>query len=152
MLFRSETHPPEGHSPPAQDSEQPIVRSPSPDGGPSIPTRFKQALVAEKALRRATSTDQMVDRIMSRLDKLDAYWQSDDTILEKLDRSSLIQLIKGETELVDRLQALQGKATQIIGVEHQQKMDKVLPVLMEAMKQRGLEVTATERTLEITTK
>ena len=81
-----------------------------------------------------------------------AYWQSDDTILEKLDRSSLIQLIKGETELVDRLQALQGKATQIIGVEHQQKMDKVLPVLMEAMKQRGLEVTATERTLEITTK
>jgi hypothetical protein len=112
---------------------------------PSIGKTFTQHL------KRQSATEQMVDRIMSRLDRLEAYWQQEDKIQEKLDKVGLNHLVISETLLLDRLQALQGKATQIIGVQHQQQLDKMLPALMEAIKQRGLTVTATQHTLEVAT-
>lgn len=141
-------NPPVGHSIIGPSTAPPMRKGSTSSGGP-LPTVGNSFI---RALKKQTSTEQMVERLMSRLDKLETYWQQDDKIEEKLDKANLNHLVISETLLLDRLQALQGKATQIIGVQHQDKLDQMLPALLEAIKQRGLEVTATERTLEMTTK
>lgn len=93
----------------------------------------------------------MVERVMKRLDALDTYLSDDEAWFSKLEKASLRDVAIMEGVYIDKLQALRGQATQVISIQHQEKLDQVLPALMQIMQQRGLQVTATERKLEMTT-
>jgi hypothetical protein len=115
---------------------------------------FRQRrLLQDKLLKKTTADEQMVERVMRRLDALDAFLDDDQMWWEKLQKASLRDLAIYEGVYIDKLQALRGQATQIIGIQHQEKLDQVLPLLMQVMQQRGLSMTATETkcSVEVTT-
>lgn len=114
--------------------------------------RFRRKrLLQENLLKKTTADEQMVARVMRRLDALDAFLDDDQMWWEKLQKASLRDLAIYEGVYIDKLQALRGQATQVISVQHQEKIDQVLPLLMQVMQQRGLTMTATERKVEVTT-
>jgi len=104
------------------------------------------------ALRKSTWTDQMTDRLMSRLDQVEDYFSDNEKFKQKLEKASLAQLALYEGLMIDKIHTLTGKASQIVSVQHQAKIDELLPAMMDALKQRGLTVTATERKVEMVTK
>lgn len=111
---------------------------------------IQRRLVQDRLLKKTTADEQMVDRVMRRLDALDAFLDDDQMWWEKLQKASLRDLAIYEGVYIDKLQALRGQATQVISVQHQEKLDQVLPLLLQVMQQRGLTMTATEtkRTIE----
>ena len=147
-------NPPVGHSITGPSTGLVDHKGSTSPGGP-LPAAGNQFVAGQreqyKQLKKATATEQLAERLMARLDRLEQFWQDDDAIQAKLEKVALNHLVISETLLVDRLQAIQGKATQIIGVQHQDKLDQMLPALLDAIKQRGLEITATERKLEVST-
>lgn len=114
---------------------------------------IRNRTAADRVLKKAQADDQMVERILRRLDMLDAFISDDENMWEKLQKASLRDLAIFEGVYVDKLQALRGQATQVISIQHQEKLDQVLPLLMQVMQQRGLTMTATEtkRSVEVTT-
>lgn len=157
---------PERAAPPATDSNAETCPSltalkgnPQSGGASSVPVetaynRFiRNRTAADRVLRKAQADDQMVERILRRLDMLDAFISDDENMWEKLQKASLRDLAIFEGVYVDKLQALRGQATQVISIQHQEKLDQVLPLLMQVMQQRGLTMTATEtkRQVEVTT-
>lgn len=119
-------------------------------GEPNPYARFIQRrLTQDRLLKKANADEQMTERVMRRLDALDAFLDDDQMWWEKLQKASLRDLAIYEGVYIDKLQALRGQATQIISIQHQEKLDQVLPMLMQVMQQRGLTVTATERKVEV---
>lgn len=155
---------PERAAPPATDvntevcQPQMALNERSQSGGASsVPvetpySRFiRNRTAADRVLKKAQADDQMVERILRRLDMLDAFISDDENMWEKLQKASLRDLAIFEGVYVDKLQALRGQATQVISIQHQEKLDQVLPLLMQVMQQRGLTMTATERKVEVST-
>ncbi len=157
---------PERAAPPATDSnaearlpQMALQESSTSGGASSVPVetaynRFiRNRTAADRVLKKAQADDQMVERILRRLDMLDAFISDDENMWEKLQKASLRDLAIFEGVYVDKLQALRGQATQVISIQHQEKLDQVLPLLMQVMQQRGLTMTATEtkRQVEVTT-
>lgn len=128
-------------------STSPEVASPV---APSVAFR-RQVRQEVAALRKSTWTDQMTDRLMGRLDQIEDYFSERDKFQQKLEKASLAQIALYEGLMIDKIHTLTGKASQIVSVQHQEKMDELLPAILTALKQRGLSVTATERKLEMTT-
>ncbi len=115
--------------------------------------QFRERVQKEvSALRKSTWTDQMTDRLMSRLDQVEDFYSDSEKFRQKLEKASLAQLALFEGLMIDKIHTLTGKASQIISVQHQEKIDEIVPAMLEVLKQRGLSVTATERKLEMTTK
>ncbi len=140
-------------------SSQMALKGDSHTGGASgVPeqtpyNRFIQRrLVQDRLLKKTTADEQMVDRVMRRLDALDAFLDDDQMWWEKLQKASLRDLAIYEGVYIDKLQALRGQATQVISVQHQEKLDQVLPLLMQVMQQRGLTMTATETKRQVEVK
>jgi len=52
--------------------------------------------------------------------------------------------------LTDKMLVLEGQPTQIISQQQHQKMDQVLPALLEEMKRRGVKAQLTERKMDVT--
>ena len=102
-------------------------------------------------LKKTTAQDQLLDRTLKRLDAINDYLSDDEVWYKKLDKASLRDIAIMEGIGIDKVQLLQGKATAVIGVQHQEKLDQVLPLLLEALKQRGLTIGLSERRMEITT-
>lgn len=157
---------PERAAPPAEDAntevctpQMALQERHTSGGASSVPVetaynRFiRNRTAADRVLKKAQADDQMVERILRRLDMLDAFISDDENMWEKLQKASLRDLAIFEGVYVDKLQALRGQATQVISVQHQEKLDQVLPLLMQVMQQRGLTMTATETTrqVEVTT-
>ena len=123
------------------------------DGHPDTPYyRFIQRrnLQAE-ILKKTTAQEQLAARMRSRLDVVQEYLQDDEVWFKKLEKSPLRDIAVMEGIWIDKLQVLEGKATQVISVQHQDKLDQLLPVLLETLKQRGLTIGLSERRMEITT-
>src|SRR3990167_9513854 len=145
--------PPEGHSistPLTANNDQKGRTSP---GGPlssaAVQPGYKTHFLArmrlrESVLNKTQSRDQLIERVKRRLDALDTYLSDDEAWFQKLEKATLRDVAIFEGVYIDKLQALTGHGNQIIGVEHQQKIDQLLPMLMQAMQQRGLHLTATE--------
>lgn len=127
------------------------------EGASSVPVQSPYARfvgrrrLQDALLKKNTADEQMVERVMKRLDALDTYLSDDEAWFSKLEKASLRDVAIMEGVYIDKLQALRGQATQVISIQHQEKLDQVLPALMQIMQQRGLQVTATERKLEMTT-
>ncbi len=51
--------------------------------------------------------------------------------------------------LADKMLVLEGQPTQIISQQQHQKMDQVLPALLEEMKRRGVKAQLTERKVDV---
>lgn len=132
------------------------LKESSQTGGAPLPAQtaynrfIQRRLVQDRLLKKANADEQMVERVMRRLDALDAFLDDDEMWWEKLQKASLRDLAIYEGVYIDKLQALRGQATQVISVQHQEKLDQVLPLLMQVMQQRGLTMTATERKVEVT--
>jgi hypothetical protein len=130
--------------------------STSPEG-PSIPqkTPFQYFLERQRTmagrLKKATKQDQLVDRLMGRLDTIHAYLNDEQTMFQKLEEARFKDILAAENMLVERLQQLAGIATPVVAPHQQAKIDEVLPMLMDMMKQRGLTMTATQQKVEFTT-
>lgn len=155
---------PERAAPPVPDSKrEPVeallaLKGNHHAGGasPQVPAQtaynrfIQRRLVQDRLLKKANADEQMVERVMRRLDALDAFLDDDEMWWEKLQKASLRDLAIYEGVYIDKLQALRGQATQVISIQHQEKLDQVLPLLMQVMQQRGLTMTATEtkRTIE----
>lgn len=121
-------------------------------GGASAYARFvARRRLQQDILRKETANEQLVGRAMQRLDAIDAFLTDDEVWFAKLEKASLRDIAIMEGIYVDKIQSLRGQATQIIGVQHQQKLDQVLPLLLQAINQRGLKVEATERKVALTT-
>lgn len=121
--------------------------STSPEG-PSRYQSFEDRLRNHRLLKKATANDQLVDRLLGQLDVVDAYLQGE-TLFNKLEDARLRDIALFQGLLVDKLQALNGNPSYLLNYQHQQKIDEVLPVLMDAIKQRGLTMTAVERKVEV---
>ncbi len=105
----------------------------------------------EGHLQKSTQRDQLIERLQKRLDALDAYLSSDEELFKLFEGARLRDLVLMEGIYIDKLQALSGHATTIIGVQQQRKIDELTPALTQLLKERGLKVTAQERTLEFQT-
>lgn len=88
-------------------------------------------------------------RVTRRLNVLDRYL-TDDKLLELLAFSSLKEVGIYEGILLDKSQVLSGQPNVIIGSEDRQRIDEVLPKLMNELKRRGLITTVSERKVEFT--
>jgi hypothetical protein len=107
----------------------------------------------EARLKKQTYKEQMIDRVSSRLDALDAYLEDDTHWMAKLEKATLRDIAIFEGVYTDKLRDLMGHSTPVVTVQHQAKVDQLLPALMQILQQRGLTVTATEtkRSLEVQT-
>lgn len=129
----------------------------SPEGvlSPSTRTAYQRFVarqrVRDHVLKKATCQEQMAERVMRRLDSLEAFLSDDEVWFAKLEEAKLRDLVLAEGVLIDKLQILQGKATQVISLQQQEKIDQIAPALMQLIQQRGLHVTATERTVQVET-
>jgi hypothetical protein len=123
------------------------------DGHPDTPYyRFIQRRnLQTEILKKTTAQEQLAERMRSRLDVVQEYLQDDEVWFKKLEKSPLRDIAVMEGIWIDKLQVLEGKATQVISVQHQDKLDQLLPVLLETLKQRGLTIGLSERRMEITT-
>jgi hypothetical protein len=97
----------------------------------------------ERLLAKGTAREQLIARLQTRLDVMQAYLEDDDIWFEKLQDARLKEIVQAENLYVETLQLLSGRATQIIGVQQQVKMDQLLPVLQQVLQQRGLTIDAT---------
>lgn len=123
------------------------------DGSPDTPYyRFIQRRNLQQALlKKTTAQEQLAERMRSRLDVVQEYLNDDKVWFDKLEKANLRDVAIMEGIWIDKLQVLEGKATQVISVQHQDKLDQLLPVLLETLKQRGLTIGLSERRLEVTT-
>lgn len=123
------------------------------NGSPDTPYyRFIQRRELNKdLLKKTTAQEQLAARLRARLDVTQEYLNDDKTWFDKLEKTNLRDIAVMEGIWIDKLQLLEGKQTQIIGVQHQDKLDQLLPVLLETLKQRGLTIGLSERRMEITT-
>ena len=101
-------------------------------------------------LKKETANDQLVARAMKRLDAIDHFMADDEIFWAKMEKASLKDIAIMEGVYMDKIQSLRGQATQIIGIQHQEKLDQVLPLLLQTMQQRGLKLELTERKAEVT--
>jgi len=122
-------------------------------GYPDTPHgRFKLRLaMREGLLKKETAQAQLAERMMSRLDAVQAYLADDETWYKKLDKASLKDIAVLEGIWIDKLQLVTGKATSTIAHQHQEKLDEVLPLLHQALQQRGLTIGLSEKKIEFTT-
>lgn len=107
----------------------------------------------EARLKKQTYKEQMIDRVSSRLDALEAYLEDDAHWMQKLEKATLRDIAIFEGVYTDKLRDLMGHSTPTVTVQHQAKVDQLLPALMQILQQRGLTVTATEtkRSIEVAT-
>lgn len=149
--------PPVGHSINGPSTALSTKGSTSSGGAssPTQPSAYKRFMLRrqlqENLLKKATHREQLVDRMQARLDAIDTYLADDEVWFQKLEEAKLRDIAIMEGVYIDKLQLLQGNVTQIIGVQHQEKIDQVLPLLLQAIQQRGLKVEATERKIEMIT-
>lgn len=155
-----EKTPPVGHSISTASTPTTAQNGSTSPGGASTPLskpgeayqRFMvRQRIKDQILKKTTAQDQLVERVMRRLDAIDTYLSDEETWFAKLEDAKLRDIILAEGIMIDKLQLLQGRATQVITTQQQDKLDQVLPALMQALQQRGLHMTATERKLELTT-
>jgi len=104
-----------------------------------------------KRLQDGTMWQQIKQRQMDRLDRIEYYLAADDVFLAKLEKASLKDISLTEGLLVDKLHAIKGNTGQMIGVEQHKQLDELLPAIMSVLSQRGVKVEATERKIEVTT-
>ena len=123
------------------------------NGSPDTPHwRFVQRLEMRAALlKKETAQETLALRMMTRLDVVHQYLEDDETWFKKLEKTSLRDIAIMEGVWIDKLQLLTGKATQTIAHQHQEKLDQLLPLLHNALEQRGLTIGLSERTVEIKT-
>jgi hypothetical protein len=102
-------------------------------------------------LKKETAQSQLAERMRARLDATQTYLEDDAVWFAKLEKSPLRDIAIMEGVWIDKLQLLEGKATTVIQHQQQESIDQVLPLLLQAMQQRGLTIGVSERKLEITT-
>lgn len=107
--------------------------------------------VQQDLLQKATAQEQLAGRMRERLDVVQDYLADERVWFTKLEKASLRDMAIMEGVWIDKLQLLEGKATQVITHVQQEKLDQVLPLLLETLQQRGLTIGLSERRLEITT-
>ena len=123
------------------------------NGSPDTPHgRFVQRRqMREALLKKETAQEVLAQRMMSRLDAVQTYLEDDDIWFAKLEKAPLRDLAIMEGVWIDKLQLLTGKATQTIAHQHQEKLDQLLPLLHNALQQRGLTIGLSEKTIEFKT-
>ncbi|MES2219918.1 MAG: hypothetical protein V4587_03005 [Acidobacteriota bacterium] len=102
-------------------------------------------------LKKETSQAQLADRMRQRLDAVQTYLEDDKVWFAKLEKAPLRDLAIMEGVWIDKLQLVEGKATQTIAHQHHEKLDEVLPLLLQSIQQRGLTIGLSERTIEVKT-
>ena len=102
-------------------------------------------------LKKETAQEQLAGRIRARLDTIQEYLADDQVWWTKLEKANLRDLAIMEGVWIDKLQLLEGKATTVISHVQQERLDQVLPLLLETLQQRGLTIGLSERRLEVKT-
>lgn len=123
---------------------------------PSIDVVAKERFLARRKLREAllkkeTAAEQLTARLYGRLDTIQAYLEDDEVWFEKLSKANLRDVAIMEGVWIDKIQLLTGKAQPLMTPPHQEKIDQVLPLLLQALQQRGLTIGLSERTIEVKT-
>ena len=123
------------------------------NGRPDTPyERFRmRRAFREGQLKKQTAQEQLAGRMRARLDVVQEYLEDDAVWFAKLEKAPLRDIAIMEGVWIDKLQLVEGKATAVISHQHQEKLDEMLPRLLEAIKQRGLTIGVSERRMEITT-
>ncbi len=135
-----------GHSISTASTPSPDQKGSTSSVGALSPTPRQQFIAQEQArysaLKKATLVDQLSQRYMARLDEINDWLMKDgaSNLIKKLEKSSLAQIAMMDGVATDKILALLGKNTQHIEVTHQTKMDQVIPALLQAIQQRGLQV------------
>jgi hypothetical protein len=129
--------------------DQPVLSNGQPD---TAKERFLMRRAVQAGLLKAeTAQAQLVERLLTRLDTVQEYLADDAVWFEKLEKAPLRDIAIMEGIWLDKLQAVQGKGTPVLGPPQQAQLDTLLPVLLQAMQQRGLTIGVSERTLEFKT-
>ena len=123
------------------------------NGCPDTPyERFRMRRdLREGQLKKQTAQEQLAGRMRARLDVVQEYLEDAAVWFAKLEKAPLRDIAIMEGVWIDKLQLVEGKATAVISHQHQEKLDEMLPRLLEAIKQRGLTIGVSERRMEITT-
>lgn len=135
--------------PPSSPETKALVTTPDGETTTAFQRFQDRRKAIESRLKKQTYKEQMIDRVSSRLDALDAYLSDDTKWMEKLEKATLRDIAIFEGVYTDKLRDLMGHSTPVVTVQHQQKVDQLLPALMQILQQRGLTVTATERKIEV---
>ncbi len=106
----------------------------------------------DRTLDRLQYKERLIEKVQRQLDAIDAYMSDEEVWYAKMEDAKLRDIVMSQSLLIERYQALVGQPSSIIGVQQQQKIDELLPVLMQTIKERGLTVQARERTVEVKTK
>jgi hypothetical protein len=92
--------------------------------------------------------EELEKRISHRLDLINAYL-TDETFLGRLAYTSLKDIAVAEAIQLDKLMALRGQPSIIVGHQNYKKLDELSSALLEEVRKRKLKVTATERKVDI---
>lgn len=109
----------------------------SKDVARALEDRINSRYVELKDKVTPIARDLLERRISQRLDLIDAYL-SPETLLTKLETSTLAQIGVYEGILMDKLAALRGQPAAIITVTDQRKADQVGALLLKELERRGL--------------
>lgn len=119
------------------DAEKLLMTPADFDGGG---TSEAAPVVSKEALQR---------RVARRLNVLDRFL-TDDKLIELLSFSSLKEVGIYEGIMLDKSLVLSGQPTVIIGDADRQKLDSVMPRLLNEIRRRGLITTVSERNIQFT--
>lgn len=107
------------------------------DTAAALEDRINARYVELKDRVAPIARDLLERRISQRLDLIDAYL-TPETLIDKLEKSSLAQVGIYEGILLDKLASLRGQPTTIISVTDQRKADEVGSLLLRELERRGL--------------
>ena len=132
------------------DQELPVLLSDGQEDTPYHRFLMRRNLQRD-LLKKETAQEQLAGRIRARLDTIQEYLNDDAVWWTKLEKANLRDLAIMEGVWIDKLQLLEGKATTVISHVQQERLDQVLPLLLETLQQRGLTIGLSERRLEVKT-
>ena len=132
------------------DQESPVLLSDGQEDTPYHRFLMRRNLQRD-LLKKETAQEQLAGRIRARLDTIQEYLADDQVWWTKLEKANLRDLAIMEGVWIDKLQLLEGKATTVISHVQQERLDQVLPLLLETLQQRGLTIGLSERRLEVKT-
>ena len=132
------------------DQESPVLLSDGQEDTPYHRFLMRRNLQRD-LLKKETAQEQLAGRIRARLDTIQEYLNDDAVWWTKLEKANLRDLAIMEGVWIDKLQLLEGKATTVISHVQQERLDQVLPLLLETLQQRGLTIGLSERRLEVKT-
>lgn len=115
-----------------------------------VPRRTDEVLRREATERYGKITPQILEEIVEEKVRTIANYLTPDKLRDKLADASLKEIAIYEGTFVDKLLLLRGQPQLIVSMQHQKKLDEIMPALIQEIQRRGLKAELTERKAVIT--